>query len=95
MSKSYHLTVCFLSLLLMACESEGKKLQRLQGDQSGACIDEQVSHRAYIDARYPGGRNPENLRAPLTPVAESLGREWIDAKTKCELAQRDLNRFMR
>lgn len=95
MRLSYQVTVCFLSLLLMSCESESATLQRLQTDRAIACLNAEADQKVYEMARYPGGMTAKNISAPPTPVAESLGREWADWRTKCELAERDLNRFMR
>lgn len=97
MPKSYHLTACFVSsvFLLIACRSDADKLQRLEGDQSTACLVAEMDKKEYETARFPGGMTRENIRIPATPAAESLGRKWYNQKTKCDLATRDLNRFMR
>lgn len=84
-----------LSLLLIGCESDEKKLQRLQGGQLMYCLDAQASQREYETARYPGGMTRENLRAVPTAKADSLLLVWQEYRTKCDLATRDLNRFMR
>lgn len=90
MSKSYHLTVGFLSLVLLltACESDADKLQRLNGDRAVNCLLAQKYQREYELAEAP--KSPPNL-----PLKDSLFREYMDYNTKCELATRDLNRFMR
>jgi hypothetical protein len=35
------------------------------------------------------------MRTSMTAEAESLAKIWIEHRTKCELATRDYNRFMR
>ena len=80
--------------LFAACESDEKKLQRLQGDQAMYCLNAQADQREYETARYPGGMTQENIRALPSRAADSLGKIWYEYKTKCELATRDLNRFM-
>lgn len=87
-----YLAVAVLSL--SACESDEKKLQRLQGDQLMYCLDAQAHQREYETARYPGGMTQLNIGTPATPKADSLRKIWYEYKTKCELATRDLNRFM-
>lgn len=87
MSKSYQVTVCFLSLLaLSACQSDESKLSMLQGDRAIACLNAEAAQREYELAKAP--------KSPPSNV-DSLGREYMSWTTKCELATRDLNRFMR
>lgn len=87
MSKSYHLTVCFLSLLILsACESEEKKLTRLSQDQAVACLVAQSSQKTF---------DVTSKQKHWSPDRDSLLREALEDRTKCELATRDLNRFMR
>lgn len=97
MSISYHRTVCFISsvLLLTACESDTDELQRLNGDRAVACLLAQKYEREYLEARTPKCGTATSIPTPRTPYIDSLGREWVEYKTKCELAERDLNRFMR
>ena len=87
---------CFLSFSIMfvACESDEKKLQRLQGEWGTACLNAQMDQRDYEAARYPGGVTVRNLAGLPSRKADSLFLVWQDHKTKCDLATRDLNRFM-
>lgn len=90
--------VCFLSIVfcvLTGCKSDAEKLQQLTADQAMVCLQSEVARKVYMDARYPGGMTRENVTAPLKSPADSLGREYLDRKTECDLATRDLNRFMR
>lgn len=82
--------VCFLA----ACESDEKKLQRLQGDQAMYCLNAQAHYREFEAVRYPGGMTAKNPRGIPSHKADSLRGIWYEYKTKCELATRDLNRFM-
>lgn len=97
MSLSYHRAVVSLScvFLLMACESDESKLIRLRGDMGSSCLLAEAADRAYTQARYPGGMTVENVSIPATHRADSLGREYMDRKTECDLATRAYNRFMR
>lgn len=87
MSISLHRTVCFLSLLaLSACQSDESKLSMLRGDRAIACLNADAAQREHELAKAP--------KSPPSNV-DSLGRAYMDWTTKCELATRDLNRFMR
>lgn len=95
---------CFLSrtccslpvfFVLTACKSDAEKLQQLTTDQASACLQSEIARKVYMDARYPGGMTRENITAPLKSPADSLGREYLERKAECDLATRDLNRFMR
>jgi hypothetical protein len=81
---------------LFGCESDGKKLSRLEREQATQCLLEQAYRDKAMTARYgPGGMTSANMRTAMTPEAESLGRRWIEHRTKCQLATRDYYRFMR
>lgn len=83
MSKSYHRTVCFLSVILAlsACESDASKMQRLRTNQTYAELD--VSHWQYFVNSYPPERLPQY-------ALDSLAI----ARNRLDLANRELNRFM-
>lgn len=85
---SCHRMGCFVSyvLLLSACESDEKKLTRLSQDQAVACLVAQSSQKAF---------DVTNKQKHHSPDRDSLLREALEDRTKCELATRDLNRFMR
>lgn len=86
MPVSYHRTVCFISILLLAaCESDETKFQRLRGEQGTQCLLVQ-KYREDLDAAR---------KSPQNPYRDTLLQQWGEANTKCELATRDLNRFMR
>jgi hypothetical protein len=83
-------------ILVCACESSVAKLQRLENEKSTECLLEQAYRDKAMKARYgPGGMTPANVRSPMTPEADSLGRQWMDHRAKCELATREYSRFMR
>lgn len=71
--------------LLTACESDEAKLQRLSGERAVQCLLVDKYREDYLAAK----RNPSN------PYADTLGQQWMEANTKCELATREYNRFMR
>lgn len=79
------LCFCFL-LSILACQSDESKLSMLRGDRAIACLNAEAAQREYELAKAP--------KSPPSNV-DSLGREYMDWTTKCELATRDLNRFMR
>lgn len=89
MSLSYHRTACFVSsaFLLTACASDAEKLKRLQNAQMSSCLLAQADQREYDLASRP--------LSPPTPSKDSIFREYMDDKAECDLATRDLNRFMR
>lgn len=82
----YHLTVCFITsvLLLTACESDAKKLQRLQGDRAVHCLLVDKYREDYLAAKKA-----------KSPHADTLLQRWNEHNTGCEIATRDLDRFMR
>jgi hypothetical protein len=82
-------------LLTSACESNEKKLARLEREKTTACLNERASFRKLNEVRFPGGVTRESVHTPPTPAAESLGKEWMSYRTKCELATREYDRFMR
>jgi hypothetical protein len=86
MSFSYHLTVGFVSLILLsACESDESKMGRLRGDQAAYC---------GLAEKY--GREYEMVAVQVrTPLQDSLKREASNYGIQCDLATRELNRFMR
>lgn len=88
MRLSYHPRVVFLSLVitLMACESDADKLQRLEGDRAVECLNARVLDRAMKDA---------NVNRATTPYSDTLGKQYREAESKCTLASRELDRFMR
>jgi hypothetical protein len=85
----YHPMGCFITsmLLLTACQSDSDKLQRLQGDQTMYCLNAQADMREFELASRP--------LSPPVPSKDSLFGEYMKHKTACDLATRDLNRFMR
>lgn len=88
MSVSFHRMGCFISLVMLsACRSDADKLQRLEGDKAIACLSAEKYRREFELAKAP--------KAPAFPKADSLLLRYMDFNAKCELAQRDLNRFMR
>jgi hypothetical protein len=82
---------------LLACESNEKKLSRLEGDRTMYCLLEQSYREKYEAARFPGGITLAQTknRPHETPASDSLRRSYLDYHTKCELATREYNRFMR
>lgn len=87
MSKSYHLTVCFLSLLTFSgCESDEAKLQRLRSEQTMACLLARSYQRDVVNS---------NLNRATITYSDTLGRRAREYQVKCELATRNLDRFMR
>jgi hypothetical protein len=83
-------------IAIAACQSDAEKLTRLEQERTTECLLEQAYHDKAMTARYgPGGMTPANMSTPLTREADSSARLWIEHRTKCELATRDYNRFMR
>lgn len=77
---------CFMSLVftLTACQSDESKMAMLKGDRATACLLAQKYEREYGFVS----------NQPYSPKRDSLMREYSDWSTKCELATRELNRFM-
>ena len=87
MLKSYHRTASFISLgfLLMACKSDEAKLQELKYGRAVNCVLAQKYQREY-----------EMVALQVkTPLQDSLVRMSTEYNTKCDLAERELNKFMR
>lgn len=82
---------------LLACESDEKKIARLEGERTMHCLLEQSYRDKYTAARFPKGITVAVTKhpPPETPESDSLRRRWMDHHTKCELATREYNRFMR
>lgn len=93
----HRLLAPMLFLALLACESDEKKLSRLESERTMQCLLEQAYREKAMASRFPKGVTVETAknRPPLTPEADSLGRRWMEHHTKCELATREYNRFMR
>lgn len=83
---SYQLTVSFVSLILLsACESDESKMGRLRSDQAVKCILAEEYRREY-----------EMVAVQVrTPLQDSLKREASNYGIQCDLATREVNRFMR
>lgn len=87
MSVSYRRTACFISLVMVstACESDEAKLTRLNGDRAVACLLAEKYHNEYEMVSL---QKPSHLK-------DSLTRQSVEWSTKCDLATREVNRFMR
>lgn len=87
------LRCCFVSVIfvLTACQSDEEKLQRLQGDQAVHCLLVEKYREDYDLAR----KADHDANVARSDHTDSLLREWGDRKAKCDLATRELNRFMR
>lgn len=107
-----------LRIGLIACESDDKKLRRLQGEQLTSCLVAQSESTkvaklglavdpddsnlvASVDARTRGdtaeASRLRELRLAKAKAAgfDTLAEKWLAANRRCELATRELNRFMR
>lgn len=93
MPVSYHLKVCFLSsaITLTACESDTDKLQRLSQDRAVECLLVQKYREDYEAAREAN----KTAKKAWSSEVDTLLSQWSERNTKCELATRELNRFMR
>lgn len=81
-------TACLVSFLaLSACESDDKKLARLEQERATECLLEQAYHDKAMNARKKS--------VNMSPEADSLGRHWLEHRAKCQIANRDYNRLMR
>lgn len=85
----FYITMKLLTVLLltviMGCESDAAKLQRLQGEQASQCLlAESLNGQLALGMNQQPGKGRDSLLAA-----------WNEHYTKCQLAQRDLNRFMR
>lgn len=84
-------------IAIAGCRSEADRLSRLENERNTQCLLEQAYYDKYTAARFPKGitravtKNPP----PETPESDSLGRRWMEHHTKCELATREYDRFMR
>jgi hypothetical protein len=72
-------------MLLTACESDADKLTRLNGDRAVNCLLSEKYQREYEMVSL---QKPSHLK-------DSLTLQSVAWNTKCELAERELNRFMR
>lgn len=81
---------------LSGCESEEKKLARLENERTTQCLLEEAYREKVIAARFPTGVTASTAknRPPITPEVDSLMRRWTEHKTKCDLATRDYNRSL-
>jgi hypothetical protein len=84
-----------LLLALAACESDEKKLARLENERNTQCLLAQAYEDRYTAARFLKGMTREAVKKPITPEADSVGRRWIEHRRKCDHATREYNRFMR
>lgn len=74
-----------LLTILTACESDASKLSRLRGDRATYCILAEADKRQLAMIRNQQPSKQE----------DSLLSLWDEHSTKCQLAERELNRFMR
>jgi hypothetical protein len=81
-----------LLAVLVGCESDAKKLERLEGRKAVECLLQQAYWTKFDSVAYPHGPTSHQIKSP---EADSLRRVWNDHRTKCELATRDYNQFMR
>lgn len=79
--------VIMFVFLLAACESNEKKLARLEGDKETQCLNEQY-YRERLDSLMKDGTRH-------SPVIDSLRTRWYGYHERCQLATRDYGRFMR
>jgi hypothetical protein len=77
-------------LTALACESDETKLKRLQFDQSLACLPVEHPEMTLNDAGYISAKRG-NSGPPKQDLVDSLRYE---ARIKCDLKTRDLNKFM-
>jgi hypothetical protein len=77
-------TCITILVVVCACESEDERLERLETDKVTACLR---AERFYDRYRSRTDSSDE--------MRDSLGEEWQAEKRKCDLATRELNRFMR
>ena len=84
MSISFHRTVVFLSVtfVLTACESDTDKLQRLEGERAVQCLLAQKYEKDFLSFKKS------------SPAATAAATQWSLHDAKCQLATRELNRFM-
>jgi hypothetical protein len=80
------------SIALASCQTDSNKLERLEREKTIECLLQDASWKKYEAAAYP---NRATLQKVKSPAADSLGREWNNHRVKCELATRDLNKFLR
>lgn len=76
---------CWLGVV--GCESDATKLARLEQERATECLLEQAYHDKAMIARKKS--------VNMSPEADSLGRQWLEHRAKCEIANRDYNRLMR
>jgi hypothetical protein len=70
--------------MFVACESDHDKMERLNGDAAVQCTLAQKYEKEY-----------EFVAAQVkTPLQDSLARMSTKYRTNCDLAQRELNKFM-
>jgi hypothetical protein len=83
-------TVAPAVVLLLACESDEKKMQRLQSDQAIACFED--SHPGTAD-QQAHDMDPNYKQTPVERqhTVDSL---VLAIHAKCGVATRDLNKFM-
>jgi len=78
--------------LFTACESDEKKLMRLQGDALRAQLltQNKAEHCADVKKAEPGFIPPR-----VGPKYRACMYTLIELRAKSDLAERELNRFMR
>lgn len=100
------LTAVALTLGVMGCENDQKKLARLESEQFTACQIAQEYYRFYseADAAIAASDTAPLLVSPEQGLRDSqaqsakrdtLKLSYIGAKGRCDLATRALDHFMR
>jgi hypothetical protein len=87
--------LCVIALLvvLSACASDEEKLTMLKGDYFTADMLSQTYERKFDSVLVAD--NNQAMRKPLSPAAKAYGDSSSTWRIKKDLAERELNRFMR
>jgi hypothetical protein len=92
MSKSYQITACFLSfILLSACESDEAKYERLSRELMIAELLVQ-SDRSAADSS--GAQCPDLKHLPTNEYLRTCTSRRVEREARLALAQREMNKFM-